>query len=199
MKIEVGINSSLVYRCPLQDGIDIFLYYNLNFNTWYLPMCQIQSQAVTSVCGFDSHKWQNDENLSQYMTPAVGRDVKNPQLWTMSTHVHHIPDWSQQQTWERLTEIHWEGFTDLSSGNWCLEIYSLKRRQGPRWQSGNTLASHLWGRGSIPVTASSGKAGSCLPLVGSLQYRSLTNCMYWFPLPFQVPVVIWPVQRWKRR
>ena len=40
-----------------------------------------------------------------------------------------------------------------------------------------TLASHLWGRGSIPVMALSGKAGSCLPLVGSLQYRSLTNCM----------------------
>ena len=62
-----------------------------------------------------------------------------------------------------------------------------------------TLASHLWDRGSIPGTASSGKAGSCLPLVGSLQYRTLTNCMYWFPLPFQLPVVIWPVQCWKRR
>ena len=57
-----------------------------------------------------------------------------------------------------------------------------------------TLASHLWGRGSIPSMASSGKAGSCLPLVSSLQYRTLTNCMYWFPLPFQLPVVIWPVQ-----
>ena len=43
---------------------------------------------------------------------------------------------------------------------------------------------------SVPGTASSGKAGSCLPLVGSLQYRTLTNCMYWFPLPFQLPVVI---------
>ena len=31
-------------------------------------------------------------------------------------------------------------------------------------------------------------AGSCLPLVGSLQYRPLTNCMYWFPLPFQLPL-----------
>ena len=68
---------------------------------------------------------------------------------------------------------------------------------GPWWQSGNTLASHLWGRGSIPIMASSGKAGSCLPLVGSLQYRSLMNCMYWFPLPFQLPIVIWPVQCWK--
>ena len=27
-------------------------------------------------------------------------------------------------------------------------------------------------------------------LVGSLQYRSLTNSMYWFPLPFQLPVMI---------
>ena len=71
--------------------------------------------------------------------------------------------------------------------------------KGPRWQSGNTLASHLWGRGSIPVMAWSGKAGSCLPLVGSLQYRTLANSMYWFPLPFQLPVMIWPVQCWKRR
>ena len=61
---------------------------------------------------------------------------------------------------------------------------------GPRWQSGNTLASHLCGRGSIPVMAVSGKAGSCLPLVGSLQYTTLANSMYWFPLPFQLPVVI---------
>ena len=71
--------------------------------------------------------------------------------------------------------------------------------EGPWWQSGNTLASHLWGRGLIPVTALSGKAGSCLPLVGSLQYTTLVNYMYWFPLPFQLPVVIWPVQCWKRR
>ena len=62
--------------------------------------------------------------------------------------------------------------------------------EGPRWQSGNTLASHLCGRGSIPVMAVSGKAGSCLPLVGSLQYTTLANSMYWFPLPFQLPVVI---------
>ena len=61
---------------------------------------------------------------------------------------------------------------------------------GPRWQSGNTLASHLCGRGSIPVMAVSGKADSCLPLVGSLQYTTLANYMYWFPLPFQLPVVI---------
>ena len=60
---------------------------------------------------------------------------------------------------------------------------------GPRWQSGNTLASHLLGQGSVPGTASSGKAGSCLPLVGSLQYRTLMSCMYWFPLPFQLPIV----------
>ena len=66
----------------------------------------------------------------------------------------------------------------------------LKIDEGPRWQSGNTLASHLCGRGSIPVMAVSGKGGSCLPLVGSLQYTTLANSMYWFPLPFQLPVVI---------
>ena len=53
----------------------------------------------------------------------------------------------------------------------------------PRWQSGNTLASHLCGRGSIPVMAISGKAGSCLPLVGSLQYRTLANYMVSSALP----------------
>ena len=69
-------------------------------------------------------------------------------------------------------------------------VLTLTYTRGPRWQSGNTLASHLCGRGSIPVMAVSGKAGSCLPLVGSLQYRTLANYMYWFPLPFQLPVVI---------
>ena len=68
--------------------------------------------------------------------------------------------------------------------------FVLNHFGGPRWQSGNTLASHLCGRGSIPVMAVSGKAGSYLPLVGSLQYTTLANSMYWFPLPFQLPVVI---------
>ena len=36
-------------------------------------------------------------------------------------------------------------------------------------------------------------------LVGNLRYRTLTNCMYWFPLPTKLPIVIWPVQCWKRR
>ena len=44
--------------------------------------------------------------------------------------------------------------------------------------------------GSVPSPTSSGKAGSCLLLVSSLQYRTLTNCMYWFPLPFQLPIMI---------
>ena len=29
--------------------------------------------------------------------------------------------------------------------------------KGPWWQSGNTLASHLWGQGSIPARAHMGK------------------------------------------
>ena len=80
----------------------------------------------------------------------------------------------------------------LMNSNMTLTVLNLHQKtpRGPRWQSGNTLASHLCGRGSIPVMAVSGKAGSCLPLVGSLQYRTLANYMYWFPLPFQLPVVI---------
>ena len=63
-----------------------------------------------------------------------------------------------------------------------------------------TLASHLWGRGSVPGTASSGKAGKLL-VVGrqfTVQNPDM-NCMYWFPPPTKLPVVIWPVQCWKRR
>ena len=71
-----------------------------------------------------------------------------------------------------------------------VQVCVIKEKSGPRWQSGNTLVSHLCGWGSVPGPTSSGKAGSCLPLVGSLQHRALTDCMYWFPLPFQLPVVI---------
>ena len=89
-------------------------------------------------------------------------------------------------------DLNWHKITwEIIKGTATKESASFHREQsGPRWQSGNTLASHLCGRGSIPVMAVSGKAGSCLPLVGSLQYRTLANYMYWFPLPFQLPVVI---------
>ena len=106
-----------------------------------------------------------------------------------------------------LSYFSWQTVQSWSLSSWTRNIQRITLGQfsmgflllgGPRWQSGNTLTSHLWGRGSIPVTASSGKAGSCFPLVSSLQYRTLTNSMYWFPLPFQLPVVIWPVQCWKR-
>ena len=39
----------------------------------------------------------------------------------------------------------------------------------------NLSGSHLRGWGLVPGASSSGKAGSCLPLVGSLQYKTLTN------------------------
>ena len=85
----------------------------------------------------------------------------------------------------------WKSLLLALSGDISLNLGPASRSlKGPRWQSGNTLASHLCGRGSIPVMAVSGKAGSCLPLVGSLQYTTLANSMYWFPLPFQLPVVI---------
>ena len=61
---------------------------------------------------------------------------------------------------------------------------------GPRWWSGNTLASHLWGWGSVPVLTSSGKAGtcSCLPLVGSLQYRPWPTVCTGFLCPPNYPL-----------
>ena len=50
----------------------------------------------------------------------------------------------------------------------------------------------------IPARPQAGKAGSCLPLVGSLQNRTLTNCMYWFPQFKNLSIVIWPMQRVQR-
>ena len=34
------------------------------------------------------------------------------------------------------------------------------------------------------------KVGSCLPIVRSLQHRTFTNCMHWFPLPIKLPIAI---------
>ena len=70
----------------------------------------------------------------------------------------------------------------------CGCIYPGKRGHGGRVVTLSPPTSEVGG--SIPVTALSGKAGSCLLLVGSLQYTTLANSMYWFPLPFQLPVVI---------
>ena len=96
----------------------------------------------------------------------------------------------QRGSTRSVYEAKWTIFT-----NWCItnqvdfrtppvkSVADFLMYQGPRWQSRNTLTSHLCGRGSIPFMAVSGKAGSCLPLVGSLQYRTLANYMYWFPLP----------------
>ena len=56
----------------------------------------------------------------------------------------------------------------------------------------NALTSHLWGRPFKPRTLCE-KDSSFLPMVGSLQYRTLTNCIYWFPPPIKLPVVTWPV------
>ena len=64
-------------------------------------------------------------------------------------------------------------------------------QRGPQWRSGNTLISQLWGLWFSPRILC-GKVGSCLPMVGSLQYRILTGCMYWFPLLLKLPFVIWP-------
>ena len=99
--------------------------------------------------------------------------------------VYHIPI---QMGYRNLPKIYLE-MINILEGIVILK-YDNEAVGGPRWQSGNTLGSHLWDLGSVPGTASSGKAGSCLPLANSLQYRTLTKCMYWFPLPFQLPVVI---------
>ena len=69
---------------------------------------------------------------------------------------------SHKNDWKRLNEVG--------------QSTSINSVEGSRWSSRNTLSVHLWkGRSSNPGPTSSGKAGSCLPLVGSLQCRTLTN------------------------
>ena len=52
-------------------------------------------------------------------------------------------------------------------------VFVLSHR-GPRWRSGNTLSSHLWGWRFKP-RALCRKVGSYLLMVSSLQCRTLTN------------------------
>ena len=42
-------------------------------------------------------------------------------------------------------------------------------------------------RRSNPGLTSCGKAGDFLPSVSSLEYRTLTKCMYWFLFPSNYP------------
>ena len=159
--------------------------------------------------------WAELPQVTQCTIPHVDlsfhRSLSAPShmfTWAPTGHsVHHPTCWLELPQMTQCTIPH----VDLSSHRspsapshmltWApthsvhpLYIYS----QGPRWRSGNTLASHLWGRWLKPRTLC-GKAGSCLPMVSSLQYRTLTNCMHWFLLPTKLPVVIWAVQCWKQR
>ena len=72
---------------------------------------------------------------------------------------------------------------------YCIILLYLSKMKRQDRHSGNTLTSHLLG---LPFKAQTlcGKVGSPLPMVGSLQYRSLTNFMYKFPLPTKLPIII---------
>ena len=139
--------------------------------------------------------WAEETSWSKFCTVNCQPSVSNYQLSHIRSRV-----WTADVRGGRRVCYHSATLASFISSRdnyystTCTHVNLKRKMSGPRWQSGNTLASHLCGRGSIPVMAVSGKAGSCLPLVGSLQYRTLANYMYWFPLPFQLPVVIWPVQ-----
>ena len=85
-------------------------------------------------------------------------------------------------------------------GNACL----MDNHQGLSWGGGGgggglggAVVTHLPPTSKVSGSNPGsyvGKVGSCLPVVDSLQYRTLTNCMYWFPLPTKLPVVIQPEQ-----
>ena len=72
-------------------------------------------------------------------------------------------------------------------GSKLLQALNIDAQEATRphcWSS-EILASHLWGlqfKYQSPY---------------SIQYTTLTNCMYWFPLPTKRPLVIRPVQCWR--
>ena len=181
--------------------------YSSNFD--HNAIKKLQNLDKNAICQ-EFHKaldFSNVRNNRSYAQVVQGKSFNNC-VKSFKGQVHH----SQHESSTRVMGLnpHVNSFVPSSaySNSMSLPVtgictlpntYQLHLLAKIRWQSGNTLASHLCGRGSIPVMAVSGKAGSCLPLVGSLQYTTLANYMYWFPLPFQLPVVIWPVQCWKRR
>ena len=93
-----------------------------------------------------------------------------------------------------------------------LSILGLYRSMSVKWlrlttsnfcfiQSNLFYFNYNLDHGGVVVTHSPLRAGiqtlnlmcercSFLPMFGSLQYRTLTNCMYRFPLPIKLPVVI---------
>ena len=74
----------------------------------------------------------------------------------------------------------------------CLIFWNRLRGHSVRVVTLSPLTSEI----RIPILAQTlcGKVGSCFPMVGSLEYRTLTNGMYWFPLPIKLPIIIGPTQ-----
>ena len=73
----------------------------------------------------------------------------------------------------------------LPSSTICLSLYHIESCHGAV-VTHSPLTTEVGG--SNPALC--GKFGSCLLMVSSLQYRTLTNCMYRFPLPTKLPIVI---------
>ena len=121
--------------------------------------------------------------------------------WTFSQYaVCFIFDFFQlTKAWKPSysTESSHHNLLDLLSTVSVVLFCSIWLRGGPQLHCGNTLASHLWGRRFKSWTLCE-KVGSCLPMLGSLQYRTLTNCMCWCPVSTKLPIVIWPAQCWKK-
>ena len=83
---------------------------------------------------------------------------------------------------------------DNLCGNYFSRYLSIKVHEKslplkiPEWGNSGTVVAYC-GQQFITGTLC-GKDGSFLPMVGSLHYRTLMNCMYWFPVPIKLPVDI---------
>ena len=96
----------------------------------------------------------------------------------------------------------WVGFKTFSiclESFWNFQIHFLIFNNYFQYHDDKmlTLVLHLGGH-RFKLCTLYGKVGSCLPMVSSWQYRTLTYCMHRFPPATKLPVVIWPKQCWKR-
>ena len=136
---------------------------------------------------------------SGFLIPFMLRIAKN---YSYSSTCHVFPPTVKQSGLMLL--ILMCGHVAMNPGPVMLGLVNARSIRNKGSLLGDTIASHTFDflcltETHIHTTDSDsllrsltpdGKAGSCLPLVGSLQYRTLANYMYWFPLPFQLPVVI---------
>ena len=121
------------------------------------------------IWGYTQHTWSTNMNNCSCNYKC---NKKLPTSEDLFTHKHIFQRWL-------FNKPHSGVFSQLNKGGGWVVIYSPPTSVRSAVQT---------------LELTTGQVGSCFPMVGSLPYRTLTNCMYWFPLPIKLPVVTWHIQ-----